>query len=222
MSIPQTLVGTTVAILGGAGPEGRGLARRFATAGVPVVVGSRSPERAADAAAALSGVTGAEVRGAGAAEAAAAADVVVVAVSWDDHAEILHDLREQLAAKVVVDTVCPIALDDHGPYLLHVWEGSAAQQAASLLPDSVVVGAFHHLVGATLDNDRDLDTDVLVVGDDTAAVDLVCDLAATIPGVRGIRAGRLRHALQVEALWANLLAVEEASGTRAGYRVTAV
>lgn len=221
MSIPDSLAGKTVAVLGGAGPEGRGLARRFATAGLSVVVGSRDPERAARAAAELSEATGREVRGASAADAAIAGDIVVVAVSWDDHAGILHDLRDQLAYKVVVDTVCPVALDDHGPYLLHVWEGSAAQQAASLLPDATVVGAFHHLVADVLDGDGEIDTDVLVVGDDQAACDIVKDLATTIPGVRGVYAGLLRNALQVEALWANLLSVEAHDGGRVGYRVTA-
>ncbi|HEY0889106.1 MAG TPA: NADPH-dependent F420 reductase [Nocardioides sp.] len=220
MTIADSLVGRTVAILGGAGPEGRGLARRFAVAGLPVVVGSRSAERAAAAAAELSAATGAEVRGAGATDAVRDADLVVVAVSWDDHAGMLHDLRDQLAGKIVVDTVCPIALDDHGPYLLHVWEGSAAQQAQSLLPASSVVGAFHHLPGDVLDAEGELDTDVLVVGDDDTAVDVVRDLVATIPGARGVYAGRLRSALQVEALWANLLSVEERTGRRAGYRVT--
>lgn len=222
MSIPDSLVGTSVAILGGAGPEGRGLARRFAVAGLSVVVGSRNPGRAAAAAAELSAATGVEVRGAPASDAAAGADIVVVAVSWDDHAGILHDLRDQLDGKVVVDAVCPIALDDHGPYLLHVWEGSAAQQAQSLLPTSTVVGAFHHLPGDVLDADGEVDTDVLVVGDDDAAVALVRDLVGTIPGARGVYAGRLRSALQVEALWANLLSVEERTGRRAGYRVTTI
>ena len=222
MTIPASLEGMTVAILGGAGPEGRGLARRFAAAGLPVVLGSRDPERAERTAAALTATlgAGADVTGAVVGDAAARGDIVLVAVSWDDHAVLLHDLRERLAGKIVVDTACPIAIDDRGPFLIHVWEGSAAQQAQSLLPDSTVVGAFHHLDGAVLDADGDLDTDVLVVGDDAAAVGLVRDLAGTIPGVRGVDAGALRNALQVEALWANLLTVEEHSGRRAGYRVT--
>ena len=103
-------------------------------------------------------------------------------------------------------------------------EGSAAQQAQVLLPDSVVVGAFHHLSAVRLLDDAvaSVDTDVMVVGDDRAATDLVQRLAQTIPGMRGIYAGRLRNARQVEALTANLISVNRRYKAHAGLRVTDV
>jgi NADPH-dependent F420 reductase len=214
----------TVAILGGTGPQGRGLAYRFARAGQRVVIGSRGPDRAVTAAAgiaAMPAVTGV-VTGAGNAEAAAAADVVIVAVPWEGHADTVAALREPLTGKIVVDCVNPLGFDDKGPYPLRVPEGSAAEQTRSLLPDARVCAAFHH-VSATLLGDPDVervDLDVLVLGDDREAVAVVIALADRIAGVRGVFAGRLRNAGQVEALTANLIAVNRRYRTHSGVRVT--
>src|SRR6478672_10118715 len=103
MTLPDSLSATTVAVLGGTGPQGRGLARRFAAAGVPVVIGSRSAERAAEAAATLAEAVGGTVTGADNAGAAAAGDIVVVAVPWDGHGELLTELASALVGKIVVD-----------------------------------------------------------------------------------------------------------------------
>lgn len=223
-TVPELLAGKTVAVLGGTGPQGRGLARRFAAAGIPVVLGSRSAERAADTAATLAEATGGEVTGQDNAGAAAAGDVVLVVVPWDGHGELLADLAPHLAGKIVVDCVNPLGFDKQGPYALKVEEGSASEQARALLPDSVVVGAFHN-VSATLLEDPEVasvDTDVLVLGDDREATDLVQALAGTIPGVRGVYGGRLRNAHQVEALTANLIAINRRYKAHSGIRVTDV
>src|SRR6476661_2810321 len=151
-ALPESLAGRTVAVLGGTGPQGRGLARRFAAAGVPVVIGSRSAERAQQAAAELAGATGGAVTGRDNAGAADAGDIVVVAVPWDGHAELLKEVASRLAGKVVVDCVNPLGFDKQGPYALPVEEGSAAQQAAVLLPDSTVVAAFHNVSAVLLDD----------------------------------------------------------------------
>jgi len=224
MSLPESLSGTTVAVLGGTGPQGRGLARRFAAAGLPVVLGSRSAERAAEAAAELAAATGGSVTGADNEGASAAGDIVVVSVPWHGHAELLASLATALAGKVVVDCVNPLGFDKQGAYALDVEEGSAAQQAAALLPDSTVVGAFHNVSAVLLDDPEvtSVDTDVLVLGDVREATDLVQDLAATIPGVRGIYAGRLRNAHQVEALTANLIQINRRYKGHSGVRVTDV
>src|SRR3954468_22005248 len=164
-NLPESLTGKTVAVLGGTGPQGRGLARRFAAAGLPVVIGSRSAERAAEAAATLAEAVGGDVTGADNAGAAAAGDIVVVAVPWDGHGELLTELAPTLAGKVVVDCVNPLGFDKQGAYALPVEEGSAAQQAQGILAASTVVGAFHHLSAVTLD-DPDVETvdmDVLVL-----------------------------------------------------------
>ena len=221
-NLPESLAGKTIAVLGGTGPQGRGLARRFAAAGLPVVIGSRSAERAADAASALATATGGSVTGADNAGAAEAGDLVVVAVPWDGHGELLKALATALAGKVVVDCVNPLGFDKQGAFALPVEEGSAAQQAQAILTDSVVVGAFHNVSAVMLEDPEvtSVDTDVMVLGDVREATDLVQDLAATIPGVRGVYAGRLRNAHQVEALTANLISVNRRYKAHAGIRVT--
>ncbi|MFE0461994.1 NADPH-dependent F420 reductase [Kitasatospora sp. NPDC058965] len=209
-----------VGVLGGTGDQGRGLAYRLAKAGQQVILGSRTAERAAAAATEL----GHGVRGADNAECARLSDIVIVAVPWDGHAETLTALRTELAGKIVVDCVNPLGFDKQGAYALKPAEGSAAEQAAALLPESRVTAAFHHL-SAVLLQDRELesiDTDVLVLGDQRAATDLVQALAAKIPGMRGVYAGRLRNAHQVEALVANLISVNRRYKAHAGLRITDV
>lgn len=209
-----------VSVLGGTGEQGRGLARRLALAGCTVVLGSRDAARAEAAAAALSG----RVTGTDNASAAGAGDVVVVAVPWEGHRELLQSLAADLAGKVVVDCVNPLGFDKQGAFALSVEEGSAAEQAAAVLPDSRVVAAFHHISAALLlDESVDsIDTDVLVLGDDREATDLVQALAGVVPGMRGVYAGRLRNAHQVEALTANLISVNRRYKAHAGVRVTDV
>ena len=134
------------------------------------------------------------------------------------------DRARPLAGKILVDCVNPLGFDGKGAYVLNVPEGSAAEQAAALLPQSVVVGAFHN-VSAVLLLDRErttVDTDVLVLGDDRAATDRVQDLVGLIPGMRGIYGGRLRNAAQVEALTANLISVNRRYKAHAGIRITDV
>ncbi len=209
-----------IGILGGTGDQGRGLARRFALAGHPVIIGSRSAARAAAAAQALGAEPG--IRGMPNAGAAAAADVVIVAVPWDGHGDLLAALAAPLAGKIVIDCVNPLGFDQRGAYPLAVAEGSAAQQAAAVLPDSVVVGAFHHVSAVLLLDPtvHTVDLDVLVLGDDRQATDLVQALAARIPGVRGVYAGRLRNCGQVEALTANLVSINRRYKAHAGLRIT--
>ena len=222
MNQDSPVTGKTIAVLGGTGPQGRGLARRFAAAGLEVVIGSRSAERAEATASAIAEAVGGTVRGADNAEAATAGDVVVVAVPWDGHKELLEELAENLAGKVVVDCVNPLGFDKQGAFALQVEEGSAAQQAAAILTGSTVVGAFHNVSAVKLEDPEvtQVDTDVLVLGDVREATDLVQALAETIPGVRGVYGGRLRNAHQVEALTANLISVNRRYKAHAGVRIT--
>ena len=214
----------TIAVLGGTGPQGRGLARRFAEAGVHVVLGSREAERAEKTAAGLSEVTGGYVEGATNADAAAMGDMVLVVVPWDGHAELLTELAPLLTGKIVVDCVNPLGFDKQGAYALPVPEGSATQQAAALLPESRVVGAFHNVSAVLLEDPEvaSVDIDVLVLGDDREATDAVQALADVVPGMRGIYGGRLRNAHQVEALTANLISINRRYKAHAGVRVTDV
>ena len=210
--------GLVIGILGGTGEQGRGLARRFAMAGHPVIIGSRVHDRAH----AVAREIGHDARGLANRDAAREATLVIAAVPWEGHAELLTGLASELAGKIVVDCVNPMGFDQRGAYPLPVAEGSAAQQAAALLPNSRVVAAFHHVSAVLLlDPEVDsLDQDVLVLGDDRYATDLVQALAARIPGVRGVYAGRLRNCGQIEALTANLVSINRRYKAHAGLRIT--
>lgn len=209
-----------VSVLGGTGEQGRGLAQRLARAGQSVMIGSRSADRAQSIAAEI----GSGVAGGSNEDAARFGDIVIVAVPWDGHRELLESLAYDLAGKIVVDCVNPLGFDKQGAFALSVDEGSAAQQAASVLPDSSVVAAFHHISAVLLldDNVSSIETDVLVLGDDRDAIDAVQALAGRIAGIRGIYGGRLRNAGQVEAFTANLISMNRRYKVHAGVRVTDV
>jgi 8-hydroxy-5-deazaflavin:NADPH oxidoreductase len=208
----------TVGILGGTGAQGRGLAFRLAKAGYDVILGSRDQERARQAAEGLGDrVTGSTLRGA-----VEGAAIVIVAVPWDAHAQTLTDLREELEGRIVVDCVNPLAFIDRAPVALKVDEGSACQQAAVLLPGSRVVGAFHHVAAPLLldESVTELNTDVMVVGDDVPACEEVVQMIDSIPGLRGVRCGTLADAGQVEALTVNLIRINRRLKVHAGIRIT--
>jgi NADPH-dependent F420 reductase len=210
----------TIGVLGGTGPLGKGLARRWCAAGLRVVIGSRVAERAEAVASEIgNGATGAENL-----QCAQSADIVVVAVPFDGHGDLLRSVASATDGKVVVDVVNPVGFDKKGPYPLDVPEGSAAEQAQALLPQARVVGAFHH-VSAVLLNDpevSEIGMDVLVLGEERDDTDLVRALADAIPGMRGVFGGRLRNAGQVEALTANLIAINRRYKTHAGITVTGI
>ena len=210
--------GLVIGILGGTGDQGRGLALRFGRAGHPVIIGSRSAARARAAAIEI----GHGAQGMANRDAARAASLVIAAVPYEGHGELLPALAPELVGKIVVDCVNPLGFDHHGAYPLPVPEGSAAEQAAALLPDSRVVAAFHH-VSAVLLADPEVETidlDVLVLGENRHATDVVQALAAQIPGMRGVYAGRLRNCGQVEALTANLVSINRRYKAHAGLRIT--
>lgn len=212
--------GLVVGVLGGTGPQGRGLAYQLAKAGQKVIIGSQVADRARSVAEEL----GHGAEGADNAECARRSDVVIIAVPWDGHAATLTSLRAELAGKLVVDCVNPLGFDKQGAYALKPEEGSAAEQAADLLPDSRVTAAFHHLSAVLLSNPDavEIPTDVMVLGDSRSDAELVQALAARIPGMRGIFAGRLRGAHQVEALVANLISVNRRYKAHAGLVLTDV
>ncbi|MYZ40562.1 MULTISPECIES: NADPH-dependent F420 reductase [unclassified Streptomyces] len=218
------VTGLVVGVLGGTGDQGRGLAYRLARAGQKVIIGSRVAERAESAAAGLVAIGAEGIEGADNAECARRSDVVIVAVPWEGHAKTLEGLKDELAGKLVVDCVNPLGFDKKGAYAITPEEGSAAEQAAALLPESRVTAAFHHL-SAVLLQDPDverIDTDVMVLGEARADTDVVQALAGRIPGMRGVFAGRLRNAHQVESLVANLISVNRRYKAHAGLRVTDV
>jgi NADPH-dependent F420 reductase len=222
-ALDDPLEGVTVAVLGGSGPLGRGLAFRWTAAGLRVVVGSRDAGQAQRVADELSTAsTDDRVMGLDNAAAAEQADIVVVAVPYDGHWTLLNQLREPLAGKILVDCVNPLGFDKHGAYALAVPAGSAALEAAETLLDTRVTAAFHH-VSAVVLTDREVarvETDVLVLADDRDAQATVAALAERIPGVRGIHGGRLRNSHQVEAMTANLISINRRYKAHSGLRVS--
>jgi len=208
-------------LLGGTGPQGRGLALRFALAGHQVLLGSRSADRARGVVQQLDAGRGLPIRGVANEEAAERAGVVLLTFPFEGQSAVLPSLASAIGDKIVVDVVNPLAWDRTGPYLLDVPEGSAAEQAQALLPRARVTAAFHHAAPRLLaDPDREVDTDVLVAGDDTEAKAVVIALADEIPGCRGVDAGPLRLARQLEGFTAVIVSVNRRYRIHAGVRIT--
>lgn len=213
---------SVIAVIGGTGPQGKGLGYRFARGGHDVVLGSRQETRALEAADELSsrlkGASARSVSGADNAKAADVADLVLLAIPYEGHDELVARLAPHLAGKVVVSCVNPLGFDKRGPYGLDLGPSSAAEQAQRLLPESAVVGAFHHLSAINLIGSADYleHEDVLVCGDDTDAKQAVIELAATVTGRLGIDAGALRMARQLEPLTAVLISINKRYKIRAG------
>jgi 8-hydroxy-5-deazaflavin:NADPH oxidoreductase len=211
----------TIGLLGGTGPQGRGLALRMALAGHRVLLGSRDPARAAGIVADLLDGRDLPIEGVGNPDAAAKADVVFLVFPYAGQADVLPDLSGPIGGKVVVDVINPLGWDDQGPYLEEVPEGSAAEQAAALLPQARVVAAFHHAAPKLLaDPERQVETDVLVASDDPEAKGLVLELADQIPGCRGIDAGPLRLARQLEGFTAVIVGINRRHKIHAGLRIS--
>ncbi len=198
---------TTIGIVGGTGPAGRGVALRLASAGIDVVLGSRDAERAAEVAGSLA------VRGAGTVRGAtnydaATAELVVVATPWESAVATVSALRVPLAGKIVISMVN--ALVREGRELLPVYppRGSMAAQIAHALPDSTIVGAFHHLPASLMqDLDSDLAADVVIFSDDDPARQRVAEIIATMPGLHAIVAGSMSLASAVEAFTAVCISI---------------
>lgn len=189
-----------IAVIGGTGNLGYGLALRLANAGHTVTIGSRTAEKALQAAAEANGVLGRDVVG-GAANATAAAEatLVIVAVPYEAQEITLAGIREAVQGKVVVDATVPLAPGDP-TWVAMPPEGSAAERAQRLLPGASVVGAFHH-VGAKslLKLDKPVETDIFVCGDDQAAKEAVILLMEAL-GTRGVDCGPLRQAQALERI----------------------
>jgi hypothetical protein len=215
-----------IPIIGGTGALGAGLARRWARAGTPIVLGSRSAERAEEAAAKVrEAVPGAKVEGLLNEEAAQRGEVVFLTVPFRAQSENLNNLREALRpGQILVDCTVPLAAAVSGKATrsLGVWQGSAAQQAQEMVPEGVTVVSALHTVGApTLaDLDAELDEDILVCGDRKADKARVARLIESIPGLRAVNAGPLEMARIVEQLTPMLISVNVRYKAHAGIRLT--
>jgi len=211
----------TLAIIGGTGALGSGLAMRWAAAGYPVVLGSRSREKAEAAAREIQSGNGAPpVRGDSNEGAARAGDIVVIAVPFSSHDSTLDEIKDAVAGKIVVDAVVPLVPPKVSLVQLPP-QGSAAQIAQARLGDSArVVSAFHNVGAAKLQAGGAVDCDVLVFGNDRAARDTVIALADAI-GTRGIDGGPIANAVAGEALTSILIGINRRYKVDcAGIRIT--
>ena len=193
---------TTVGILGGTGPAGGGVAIRLASCGYDVVLGSRDASRAAASAAALTSRGTGSLSGASNEE-AAACDLVVVATPWESAVATVTALRSQLAHKIVISMVNALAREGRELVPVYPPRGSMAAQLAFALPDSTIVGAFHHLPADLMLNlDSGLDGDVVIFSDDDPARQRVAELVNEMPGLHAVIAGSMSLASAVEAFTA--------------------
>lgn len=215
-----------IAILGGTGPAGMGLALRWARAGEAIVIGSRNERRAHDAAAKITEKAGSNVRLSGAENAAAcaAAEILVLTVPFEGQATLLKELKPAIRpGSILIDATVALAsgVGGRASRTLGVWQGSAAQQAAELVPKGVnVATAFHNLSAELLNGDDALDCDVVVCSDDANTGQLARSLAAKIPGVRAIDGGKLENARVLEQITALLIGLNIRHKGHGGIRIT--
>jgi NADPH-dependent F420 reductase len=220
-----------IAIIGGTGPAGMGLALRWARAGEAIIIGSRDEQRARQTAAQIKAKAGepANITGMENSAACVAADILMLTVPFEGQAALLKQLKPAISAgSILIDATVPLAASVGGraSRTLSVWQGSAAQQTAELVPDGVsVVAAFHNLSADLLNGvdgkgDVPLDCDVIVCSDDADAAQLTRELAAKIPGVRAINGGKLENARIVEQITALLIGLNIRHKGHAGIRIT--
>ena len=201
----------TVGILGGTGPEGSGLAARWAAAGEQIVIGSRDPQRAAETAKFLSVRLGsnAKIEAADNSSAVAQCEVVVLTVPFSGQAALLKQLKPHWRpGQILIDTTVPLAaaVGATPSRMLGVWQGSAAQQARELVPASVAVAAaFHNVSAELLAQSGAIDCDILVCSDDDLARQVATELAEKLPGARAVNGGKLENARIVESITALLI-----------------
>ena len=215
----------TIAILGGTGDLGTGLARRWAQAGNRVIIGSRKLEKAQEALANLQsvmaerGIDKIEVEAMANQDAAAAASIVVLTVPWAHHGSTLESVSDQLQGKILVDVTVPLVPPKVGTVQLPE-SGSAGQAAQALLGENVrVVSAFQNVAAAHLQEGHGLDCDVLVSGNDKAARQQVIELA-NAAGLRGFHAGPIANAAAAEALTSVIIQINRAYKVHAGIRIS--
>ena len=214
-----------IAVLGGTGPEGFGLALRWAQAGETVIIGSRDATRAQDAANKIKQrAPGTNISGSENIAACAAADLLVLTIPFEGHAALLKQLKPAIRpGSIVIDTTVPLAASVGGraTRTLGVWQGSAAQETAELVPKGIsVVAAFHNAGAELLNADGPVDCDVIVCSDDPAAIQIVRNLAAKISGVRAIDGGKLENARIVEQITALLIGLNIRHKGHSGIRIT--
>jgi hypothetical protein len=215
-----------IAILGGTGPAGQGLALRLARAGETVIIGSRSAERARETADEVKKKAGtqAQIIGEENVAACASSDLLVLTVPFEGQAGLLKQLKPAVKpGSILVDATVPLASSVGGraSRMLGVWQGSAAQQSAEILSKDVkVVAAFQNVSADVMNGDDPVECDIIVCSDFPEATKVVCDLAAKVPGVRAIDGGKLENARIVEQITALLIGLNIRHKGHGGIRIT--
>lgn len=213
-----------IGVVGGTGPEGRGLALRFALAGERVFIGSRSQERGQQAARELGQIAPSAatfIDGGTNEDASSQGDIVLITTPYEGQKDTLELLRPYLSGKIVVNVIAPLVFERGRATAIHVQEGSAALQAQAILPDSVVVGAFQNVSAEDLlVPDKSVDCDVVVCADNAEARKTVMALAEKIKGVRAVNAGGLANTHYVEELTALLLSINRNYKIHSSIRIT--
>jgi len=213
-----------IAIVGGTGTEGLGLAMRFAKAGNMVFIGSRSEERAQEAVGKVKEkLPEADIFGGLNAEGAEKADFIFLTVPSDAHHDTLVQLEEIIGEKILIDVVVPMLWDRDGPKAISLLEGSAAQEAHALLPKAKVVSGFHHLDGSELQKvDKPLQGDVIICGDHKPSKKKVMDLVEQIEYVRALDGGGLANSRYLEEWTVQLLHINRIYKAHTGIRITGI
>jgi 8-hydroxy-5-deazaflavin:NADPH oxidoreductase len=215
-----------IAVIGGTGPAGMGLALRWARAGETVVIGSRDAARAQQAAEKIRQRAGAQAQVSGLENSAACAgsDLLVLTVPFEGQARLLKQLKPAIRpGSVLIDATVPLAASVGGraSRTLGVWQGSAAQQTAELVPKGVsVVAGFQNVSAEVLNGDEEVDCDVIVCSDDPSATQIALELAAKIPRVRAIDGGKLENARIIEQITALLIGLNLRHKGHGGIRIT--
>lgn len=214
----------SLAVIGGTGPEGRGLALRFAGRGHEVVIGSRAEERAQEAAEEIrETVPGSQVVGRENGAAAGRGQIVVLTIPYAGVQDTLPPLKDAVEGKIVVSAIAPIEFREGRPVALRVEPGSAAQHVQELLPGARVVSAFQTIDAHQLQAlDHELDTDVIVCSDDVEARREIVRLASTLPGVHALSGGRLAASRYVEECTALLITLNRIYKAHSGIRITGI
>lgn len=209
----------TLGFIGGTGPQGRGLALRFARAGHPVLIGSRSADKAKDVVSSLN-VDGLDMRGVANVDACVQAEIVFVTLPYPAQRETLADLAHVIGEKLVVNCVNAVEFDERGPMPGHVPAGSAAEECAQLLPRARIVSAFHGVSARRLLRaDQPIPLDVLICGDDEEVKHVVTHLAAEIPGMAGVDCGPLRLSGPIEQMTPVLISINRRYKLNSGIRI---
>ncbi len=210
-----------LAIIGGTGPEGTGLAARFAEAGYSVIIGSRSAGRAQETVERL-GAPGRDLKGMSNTDAALEADIILLTIPYAALGETLAGIERAVQGKIVVSAIAPVEFRDGRPVGIQPQAGSAAQEVALRLPGARVASAFQNVDAHLLASEEDLDTDVIVTSDDADARHAVMDLVSAFPGARSLSGGRLAASHYVEETTTLLVILNRIYKAHSGIRITGI